>query len=215
MEKIEVREPLTPSRLYLTVKRLMDVVVSFLLLCILSPLICIISYRIAKKEGRPILSREALAGKDNQSFIRYSFRVMTNPSRVIRFLPQQPYLDSWREGVPNRFDFQNDDHCTVTSTGLWLIKYNLHKLPRLYSVLKGDMSLIGPKPEYMEIANTYNQKQKESLQLRPGLIGYTRVFFGNELTYSERAPHDLYYIQHCSFALDIKIISKFIFCRLK
>ncbi|WP_449354305.1 sugar transferase [Virgibacillus natechei] len=185
------------------IKRLIDIGVSFTLLLLLAPLLLFIGIRIMKKEGKPIFFRQRRIGKFNHGFIVWQFRTMTNPSRVIRAFPPHPVPESWDGGVPDEFNFERDSYVTVTPTGVWLRKYNLHKLPQLWNVLKGDMSLVGPKGEIPEIVDHYNYYQMKRLKVRPGIIGYTEL--KGELNYSEKIRRDLFYIENCSIRMDARI----------
>lgn len=194
--------------LYYFFKRLVDIVVSILLFVLLLPLFLFISVRIAKKEGRPIFTKELKAGKNNRTFIMWSFRTMTNGSKVIRQLPPYPFPSSWEKGVPNFFKITGDNNVTLTETGLWLKKYSLEKIPQLINVIKGDMSLIGPSPERTEIADYYNNKQIKRLKVRPGLTGYAQIKGVTNDNHGKKISYDLYYIQNCSFKFDLKILYK-------
>ncbi|UJL47323.1 sugar transferase [Virgibacillus sp. NKC19-16] len=195
-------------RVYFFMKRSTDIVISITLLLLLAPLMVFICIRIIKKEGKPIFFRQRRVGKFNQSFIVWKFRTMTNPSRVIRAFPPHPVPASWDEGVPDDFNFERDSYITVTPTGTWIRKYKLHKLPQLWNVLKGDMSLVGPTPEIPEIVDYYNYYQMKRLKVRPGMIGYTQL--KGELNYSEKIRCDLFYIGNCSIRMDVKILMQII-----
>lgn len=158
------------NKTYKVVKRLADVVISFALLLLLSPLLLYIYWLIYKKEGKSILHREIIAGKDQKPFVMYLFRTMSNPSRVIYALPPHPNSNPWEKENPDPFYSQH--HCiTLTTTGIGLQKYHLHKLPQLWNVLKGDMSLIGPSPVTLEVAASYKETEKKRMKAKPGMIG--------------------------------------------
>lgn len=193
-------------RTYLFFKRWTDICVSLLLLLLLSPLLLYICWHLYKKEGKPLFYRELAAGKGEKPFIKLSFRTTTNPSRVIRAFPPHPFPASWEKGVPDQFTFQRDKKQTMTATGLWLRKYNLHLLPQLWNVLKGEMSLVGPRPEIAEIAACYNQHQRKRLLVKPGITGYTQLYFGKESNYNKKVFYDLYYVENRSYKLDLKIL---------
>ncbi|RKQ31412.1 sugar transferase [Oceanobacillus halophilus] len=206
MENINSTNLVKDRRLYLIWKRIIDILVSSFLLVFFCPLFLFICYRIYKKEGGPIFYREVRVGKNQRNFIMYSFRMMTNPSRIIWALPPYPISEKWKEGVPDEFSFQNDKQCTMTPTGIWLKKYNLQLLPRLWNVLKGDISLVGPMPEKKEIVDCYNDWQQKRLMVKPGLTGYARITRGDNMKYTERIHYDLFYIQNRSLKMDLKIL---------
>lgn len=190
---------------YMFVKRFCDIVVSFALLVILSPLLLIIGFIIWKREGEPILYKELRIGKDKKPFTMYMFRTTTVPSKVIRAFPPHPVPKEWEQGVPNAFHFIRHQN-VQTPTGLFLKKYRLDKLPQLVNVLKGDMSLVGPSPEIKEIADYYNYDQMTRLQIRPGLTGYAQLKGKTNRQFSMKMTYDIYYVQHCSLRLDCKIL---------
>jgi lipopolysaccharide/colanic/teichoic acid biosynthesis glycosyltransferase len=187
-------------------KRLLDIVISIVLLVILSPLFLFICYRIGKREGKPIFYRELRVGRNNRTYVMWSFRTMTIPSRVIRQLPPFPFPSSWEKGVPDYFKITRDKHVTFTETGLWLKKYHLDKLPQLLNVIKGDMSLVGPSPEVPEIADYYNKRQLNRLKVRPGLTGYAQIKGATNENHGQKINYDLYYTQNCSYRLDFRIL---------
>lgn len=192
--------------LYFFFKRMLDIVLSLLLLILLSPLFLIICYRIAKKEGNPIFIRELRVGRNNSTFTMISFRTMTNGSRVIRQFPPYPFPSSWEKGVPDYFKLNQDKTVTYTDTGLWLQKYGLYKIPQLLNVVRGDMSLVGPSPERPEIADYYNRHQMNRLKMKPGITGYAQIKGVTNDNHGKKITYDLYYTQNCSYTLDAKIL---------
>lgn len=158
------------NKMYTVVKRLVDVVISFALLLLLSPLLLYIFLLIYKKEGKSILYRQVIAGMDRKPFVMYLFRTMSNPSRVIYALPPNPQSNPWEKESPDPF-YSQHHYVTLTSTGIGLQKYQMHKLPLLWNVLKGDMSLIGPSPVTPEVADNYKGTEKKRMKAKPGMIG--------------------------------------------
>lgn len=193
---------------YLVIKRILDIVISFVLIILFIPIFLAICYIIYRKEGTPIFQREVVVGKNNKSFIMRCFRINTVPSQVIRSLPPHPVPDSWEDGVSNKFIIKKNGFTTITSTGNWLLKYKLHKLPLLFHVLKGDMSIVGPQPEMKEVAMYYNDFQNNRLKLKPGLTGYAQINLLTNENHQKKIFYDLYYVKYSSFKLDIKIMLK-------
>ncbi|MBY7142753.1 sugar transferase [Virgibacillus sp. NKC19-3] len=209
MENVRSREHVRATatgnrKVYFFMKRLIDIVISFSLLFLLIPLLLFICIKMRRNEGSPIFFHQRRVGKCNHRFIVWQFRTMTNPSRVIRAFPPYPVPDSWAGGVPDEIHFQQDSYSIRTPTGLWLQKYKLHTLPQLWNVLKGDMSLVGPKSEIPEIVDHYNNYQMKRLKLRPGMTGYTQL--KGELNYSEKIRCDLFYIENCSIRMDMHLL---------
>lgn len=141
----------------------MDIIASSILLVILSPIFLGVCYRIYKKEGKPIFYQKAYAGKNGKTFIMYSFRTMTIPSQVIFALPPHPSRTTKINHIPKEFVVDNELECTVTLTGKFLRNTRLYKLPRLWNVLKGDMSFFGPMPEIIEVAKSDYVWQKKKI----------------------------------------------------
>ncbi|QKY68268.1 sugar transferase [Lentibacillus sp. CBA3610] len=202
LQSVSVRH----KQLFLIVKRLFDIIISLVCLIVLAPVLLWISYRLLKKEGRPVFFREARAGRDKRLFIRWRFRTMTNASKVIRALPPHPFPKSWSNGVPDAFHFNRESQRTVTPTGKWIQKYRLDRISELFNVLKGDMSLVGPKPEIPDIADYYNQYQKQRLQVRPGLTCFAQLNGRTNKNHAKKIRDDLSYIRNCSMKWDIIIM---------
>ncbi|HLS10046.1 sugar transferase [Lentibacillus sp.] len=205
-ESVRLRSYGRRNNFYLTVKRLMDVLISLFGLCILLPLMVWISYQIMKKDGRPVFFRQAHVGKGHREFIMLTFRTMTNASKVIRALPPHPFPENWANGVPDAFYFTRNPQQMVTGSGKWIKKYHLEKLPALINILKGDMSLVGPSPEIPEIADHYNRHQAQRLRMKPGLTGLAQIHDHHHQNHGKKVMDDLHYINDCSAKLDIKIL---------
>lgn len=192
--------------IYLTCKRCTDFIVSCLLILLTFPIFLCICYLLYQQEGRPIFYRKVCAGKDGEPFNMYVFRTKTERSKVIRAFPPHPYPKSWENGVPGKFLFQYSPMTTYTSLGSILAKYKLDKIPLLFHIFLGQMSFVGPKPEVSEIASFYNQKQRKRLYVKPGIIGYAQIKQYSSQEYAKQIYADLYYVKHCSYILDLKII---------
>lgn len=181
--------------------------ISLALLLILSPLILLISYLIYKREGGPVIFREPRMGRNKRVFTMYTFRIKTPPRQMIQALPPHPKPGHWRYGVPNDFHFSRGQSF-YTEIGLTLKKSYLHKLPQLFNVLKGDMSLVGPRPEDVGIADYYNRHQSNRLKVRPGMTGYAQLVLNETAGYHKVIKADLHYVSQLSILFDLKIIYK-------
>lgn len=190
----------------LMIKRVLDIVISLILIILCLPLFLIISYRIYTREGKPVFYREVRMGKHNQPFIMRTFRTKTVPSQVIRSLPPLPVPDAWENGVPSKFTLKSNSYTTITPTGEFLLKFKLHKLPLLFHVLKGDMSLVGPQAELIEVAKYYNEHQNKRLELKPGITGYAQIHNLYNDNHRQKVLYDLYYIRNYSLRFDLKIL---------
>ncbi len=112
----------------------------------------------------------------------------------------------WTEGVPDDFLFKSSHNIEITKIGAILRKTSLDELPQLFNVLKGEMSLIGPRPEIPEITEHYSEKQMNRLYAKPGLTGWAQVNGRSDSCHGQKIDHDLYYVENCSFRLDMKIL---------
>lgn len=184
-------------------KRLFDLIVSLLAVIVLSPLLLAVSGLIMLKTGRPILYRGKRVGKDGVNFYMYKFRTMVPNAE--------------RMGGPSTA--LNDQR--LTSLGKTLRKYKLDELPQFFNVLKGDMSLIGPRPQVERYTMLYTEEEKRILSVRPGITDYAsiRLIHLDSLLGSEDVDEKylreieplknalrLKYVDECSFRTDMKIL---------
>ena len=150
--------------------------------------------------GTPLLFTQTRTGQFNEPFKIIKFRTMKiNQKKVNK--PQ----DVWNEGVPDDFIFKSALNSEVTKIGTLLRKSSIDEIPQLFNVLRGDMSLIGPRPEVPEITQWYNEKQLNRLIVKPGLTGWAQVNGRADSCHGHKIEHDLYYIKNCSIKLDLKI----------
>lgn len=179
----------------------MDILGSLILLIILSPLLLIFSIISYLDSGFPIFFSQQRGGWNEQIFLIRKFRTMESSGR-----DSSGHSYQWGYGVPNNFTFTMPDHIKVTKVGKVYRKYSIDELPQLWNVLIGDMSLVGPRPEMIEITAHYSTIQKKRLSLRPGITGYAQVRGRSTITHGEKLKYDLYYVDNCSFLLDLKIL---------
>ena len=170
------------------IKRFLDFILSLIALIILSPILLIIYILVRIKLGKPAIFKQQRPGKNEKIFTLYKFRTMTD--------------DKDEEGnlLP--------DEQRLTKFGKILRSTSLDELPELFNILKGDMSIVGPRPLLVEYLPLYNEEQKRRHEVRPGLTGLAQVSGRNNLDWDERFKEDIYYIKHISFMKDIKIIFK-------
>jgi len=169
-------------------KRFSDVCFSFVLLLILSPLLILLSIITLILLGYPVLFRQLRPGLNGKPFHFYKFRTMTNDR------------DSNGRLLP--------DELRMTRFGKFLRKTSLDELPSFYNVLRGDMSLVGPRPLLMEYLPLYNEDQSRRHHVRPGITGLAQVSGRNAVEWEKRFELDVWYVDHRSFLLDIKILCK-------
>ena len=161
-------------------KRFVDVMASMVALLVLSPIILIISACILILDGRPVLFRHVRPGLDHRSLELIKFRTMIT-------------------------DSDGPDALRTTRLGHWLRRFSLDEIPEFWNVLKGDMSVIGPRPLLFEYLTTYTAKESARHSIRPGLSGWAQVNGRNSLSLQEKVALDLWYIENLAFALDLRI----------
>ncbi len=171
------------------VKRLFDVTVSALGILLLSPMLIAFALLIRGEDGGPVFYIHPRVGKDGIEFPFFKFRTMG--------------VGSDREGYEIR---AGDER--ITRIGAFLRRWSLDELPQLFNVLRGEMSLIGPRPTLSYQVAEYSHRQRGRLAVRPGLTGLAQVRGRNSLTWPQRIELDLEYIENYSLALDLKILTK-------
>mgnify|MGYP002737259881 FL=1 len=104
--------------------------------------------------------------------------------------------------------FNSEDDPRLTSIGKFIRKTSIDEVPQILNVLKGDMSIVGPRPDLPEHFNVYSESEKRKLSVRPGITGYNQAYFRNTIPWKERIKNDIYYIDHLSFWMDIRVVFK-------
>ncbi|XMB66891.1 sugar transferase [Mycoplasmatota bacterium zrk1] len=174
--------------MYKYIKRTIDLICSVILLILLLPLIIVLTLIGLFIIGRPVFFIQKRPGINGKIFEMIKFRTMNNK------------VDSNGELL--------DDKYRLTRYGKFLRKTSLDELPELINVLRGDMSLVGPRPLLVKYLPLYNEEQFKRHNVRPGITGYSQVNGRNSITWEDRFTHDLYYVENISFTLDIKILIK-------
>lgn len=175
-------------------KRVADRVAAAVLLVLLSPLLAVIAVWILLDGGRPVLLAQERVGKDGKRFTMLKFRTMVpNALDLAHQLTDDPY------GVV-------PDDPRITRPGRLLRRTSLDELPQLGNVLVGQMSLVGPRPDLVEQAANYTDRDRGRLAVEPGITGWSQVNGREEITWPERIEQDLWYIEHWSLGLDAKIL---------
>lgn len=167
-------------------KRSFDIVASFVGLLLLSPVIVFVALQIRRKLGTPVLFRQVRPGLDGKPF------------KMIKFRTMKDAFDSKGAPLP--------DAERMTHFGNFLRSSSLDELPELWNVLKGDMSLVGPRPLLMEYLPLYSVEQFRRHEVRPGVTGWAQVNGRNSLGWNEKFNLDVWYVDNQSFWLDLKII---------
>ncbi len=165
---------------------MIDFFLSLVLIIILSPVFFILFFLIFVKLGRPVIFSQPRGGYQGKIFKIYKFRTMTNAQ------DSQGNLLSDAE--------------RLTRFGLWIRKASLDELPSLFNVLKGDLSLVGPRPLLAQYLPLYTPEQARRHQVLPGVTGWAQVNGRNAIAWEEKFKLDVWYVDHISLALDIKIL---------
>jgi len=167
-------------------KRGFDAIAAAVSLLVLAAPIVAVAALIYAAMGRPVLFTQKRPGKGGRLFTLYKFRTMSDP------------LDAAGEPLP--------DAPRITPVGRFLRRYSLDELPQLWNVLRGDMSLVGPRPLLTEYLPLYSPEQARRHEVRPGITGWAQVNGRNAQTWEERLRLDVWYVDHLSFWLDLKIL---------
>jgi len=170
------------------IKRLFDIVGATTALVVLSPVYAATAYKVSKNLGAPVLFRQIRPG------------LYGKPFEMIKFRSMKDDIDA--DGNPL------EDGARLTSFGKALRNTSLDELPELWNVIKGDMSLVGPRPLLMEYLPLYNDEQARRHDVRPGITGYAQVNGRNAIGWAERFALDTWYVDNQSLWLDIKILFK-------
>lgn len=170
------------------IKRFLDLILSLLALIILMPVMIVIYILVRIKLGSPAIFKQQRPGKNEKIFTLYKFRTMTDKK------------DENGNLLP--------DEQRLTKFGKILRSTSLDELPELFNILKGDMSIVGPRPLLVEYLRLYNEEQRHRHDVRPGLTGFAQVNGRNSISWKEKFRDDIKYIENISFITDIKIVFK-------
>jgi sugar transferase EpsL len=169
-------------------KRLMDVILSATGLIMLSPLLIILAVIIRLKMGKPVLFRQQRPGLGGKGFVIYKFRTMTDQA------------DKSGRPLP--------DEKRLPKLGKFLRSMSMDELPELFNVLKGDMSIVGPRPLMMKYLNRYTPEQARRHEVKPGITGWAQINGRNAISWEDKFKLDVWYVDNWNVLLDIKIIFK-------
>jgi lipopolysaccharide/colanic/teichoic acid biosynthesis glycosyltransferase len=198
--------------IFFFIKRCIDIILSLLGLIILSPVFLLIAILIKKEDHGNVFYKHKRIGHMNKDIYIYKFRSMTNKYKTFDEFYQTLSIEQKEEWDEN-FKLENDPR--ITKIGNFLRKTSLDELPQIINILKGDMSVIGPRPVVNDEIEKYGNQKAKFLSVKPGLTGYWAANGRSATTYEDRIKLELYYIDHCSLLLDIKIFFKTILSVLK
>ena len=168
------------------VKRFFVIILSLFALILLSPVMLIVAILVRIKLGSPVIFCQERPGKNERIFKLYKFRSMTDKR------------DEKGELLP--------DEVRLTKFGKLLRSTSLDELPELWNILRGDMSIVGPRPLLVKYLPLYNEVQKHRHDVRPGLTGWAQVHGRNTISWEEKFEYDVWYVEHLSFAIDVKTV---------
>lgn len=172
--------------MYNNTKRFFDIIISFIAIIILAPVAIFVSYKISKSLGKPVLFRQKRPGLYGEVFEMLKFRSMKD--------------------IVDENGCELSDSERLTAFGLKLRSTSLDELPGLWNVLKGDMSLVGPRPLLVEYLPLYSKEQAKRHNVRPGITGWAQVNGRNAISWDDKFKLDVWYIDNRTFWLDIKIL---------
>lgn len=198
--------------IFFFIKRCIDIILSLLGLIILSPIFLLIAILIKKEDHGNVFYKHKRIGHMNKDIYIYKFRSMTNKYKTFDEF-YQTLSDEQKQEWDENFKLENDPR--ITKIGKFIRKTSLDELPQIINILKGDMSIIGPRPVVDDEIEKYGNQKAKFLSVKPGLTGYWAANGRSATTYEDRIKLELYYIDHCSLLLDIKIFFKTILTVLK
>ncbi len=179
------------NNMQIILKRIFDFIVSLTVIILLFPLFLITVVLIKIDSHGPIFFIHERAGKNGKPFYPLKFRTMEE--------------GSIEKGLGYNVSEKDE---RITRTGKFLRKWGIDEFPQLINVLKGEMSLVGPRPAFLHHIKKYSDFQKKRLLMKPGIVGWALIHGRNSLSWEERIKHDVFYVENWSFWLDIKIIFK-------
>ena len=169
-----------------TMKRLVDIVVASIAILLLSPIFVLVAYKVRKNLGSPIFFYQERPGENGKLF------------KMIKFRSMKDAVDQHGNPLP--------DELRITPFGQKLRSTSLDEMPQLFNVLKGDMSIVGPRPMLKEFVELYSPEQARRLEVKPGMTGLAQVSGRNELDYEERFKCDVWYVDHHNTLVDFRIL---------
>ena len=188
------------SRSTILLKRLLDVCVASLVLVLALPLAAIVAVAIVIEDGRPVLFRQTRAGVGGKPFTIWKFRTMVRDAEAM--LADLVPFDKLEEPV---FKLRRDPR--VTRVGRVIRRFSIDELPQIVNVIRGDMSLVGPRPEQADLVQRYSPEHRVRLLVKPGLTGPMQVYGRGELSLEERIAVERDYIENMSFGRDLRILA--------
>lgn len=182
-------------------KRLFDIFISFFVCLFFIPIYLVVALLIKKEDGGSVLYKGERIGKDGKFFKMYKFRSMKENAPDIRLADGSTY--------------NGEDDPRVTKVGRFLRETSIDELPQFFNVLKGEMSIIGPRPDPIDWIDKYPEDIRVFLTVRPGITGYSQAYFRNDADAELKMKNDAYYALNCTFTMDVKVFFKTVMSVLK
>ena len=186
-------------KIYHFIKRIFDIIIATLGLVFLSPIMAVIAYKIKLEDGGPIIYKQIRVGKEGKQFEMYKFRSMVvNADQLLSELKDKNEVDG------AMFKMKHDPR--ITKIGHFIRKHSLDELPQLVNVIRGDMSLVGPRPPLPSEVDQYDKYDMQRLFVLPGCTGLWQATERNNVGFDDMVKLDLIYIRRASFLEDIRIL---------
>lgn len=205
---IDVEKDIKSKEVQFIIKRFLDILISLIGIIIISPIYLILVLWIKLDSKGPAVFKQVRVGKDNKNFTIYKFRTMVVDAEKKSDLKIDP------QNI-NNFVFQSKSDSRITKAGDFLRKTSLDELPQLFNVLKGDMSLVGPRPEIPDVVKYYPKEYAQRLLVLPGITGLAQVSGRGEIELGKTVLYDLNYIKNFSVLYDFKILIRTVTSVLK
>ena len=217
IENMNIDKSEINKKTYIIFKRIIDVIGALVgCLCLLPLTLCIWIANIIAKDNGPVFYTHKRIGKNGKEFNMYKFRTMCmNAHEMVKdeeslkkyFTDEQ--IVEWKE------NYKIEDDPRITKVGKFLRKTSLDEVPQVFNILKGELSIIGPRPVIDEELEKYGENKEKFLSVTPGLTGYWAANGRSDIEYEERMEMELYYVNNMSFKLDLQIFFKTIISVLK
>lgn len=207
MEKsieIDVKEKIQNKKIQFFIKRISDIILSFIGIIVLSPVYLIVAIAIKLDSKGPVIFKQIRVGRNEKNFIIFKFRTMEVSAEEKRRLNIDP------ENM-DAFVFQSKSDSRITKVGKFLRSSSLDELPQLFNVLFGTMSLVGPRPEIPEVVQYYPKAYYQRLLVLPGITGLAQIKGRGEIELGKTIFYDLTYINNFSIGFDVKILVDTVF----
>lgn len=217
IKEIDIDKTEINKKLYRIIKRIIDIIGALVGCIVLLPLtLCVWIVNIISKDNGPVFYTHKRIGKNGKEFKMYKFRTMcmnahdmVKDEETMKRYFSEEQIKEWKEN----FKIENDPR--ITKVGKFLRKTSLDEIPQVFNILKGELSIIGPRPVIDEEIEKYGKNKEKFLSVTPGLTGYWAANGRSDIEYDERMEMELYYVDNMSFKLDAQIFFKTIISVLK